>query len=165
MLTGVPSSMLFSDHPNCRQLAAALGFMQAVTAWVLYSGVRSGAVAAGPYAWGSISMAGSGACVCCYQAATSSSAAQWAGTAPNSAAGSLLVLSQSMQGEAQQPTVVLTAAGAAALAAAAAAEVCVSEQSVPLTSVECERREHSEPEYAAFTSAAVLVLTLLQLAL
>lgn len=157
--------MLFTDHPNCRQLAVALGVMQAMTAWVLYSGVRSSAVAAGPYAWGSIGMAAAGACVCCYQAATSSSATQWAGTAPHLAAGSLLVLSQSMQGEAQQPTVVLTAAGAAALSGAAAAEVRASEQSVPLTSVECERREHSEPEYAAFTSAAVLVLTLLQLAL
>jgi hypothetical protein len=71
-----------------------------------------------------------------------------------------------MQGEAQQqPAVVMTAAGAAALSAAAAAEVCAAEQSVPLTSVECERREHNEPEYAAFTSAAVMVLTLLQLAL
>lgn len=62
----------------------------------------------------------------------------------------------------QQP-LLLNAAGAAALSTAAAAEC--SEGTVPLSSAECEKREHAEPEYAAFTSSAVLLLTLLQLAL
>lgn len=173
----------------CRQLAAALGAMQAVTAWVLYTGLRSGAVLPGPYTWCSISLAALGATFCCYQAATASSTQQWAGSEASSAAGS--VLQQSMQGDAQQlqlsgataqlrlqvclqqapgaPRVVaISAAAAAAVAAAAAAAECGvsgTAGSVPLSSAECEKREHAEPEYAAFTSAAVLLLTLLQLAL
>jgi hypothetical protein len=158
--------------------------MQAVTAWVLYSGLRSGAVLPGPYTWCSIGLAALGAAFCCYQAVTASSTKQWAGSEANSAAGS--VMQQSMQGDAQQlqlsgangqvclqqapgaeRVVAISAAAAAAVAAAAAAECRVSGSagSVPLSSAECEKREHAEPEYAAFTSAAVLLLTLLQLAL
>lgn len=152
--------------------------MQAVTAWVLYTGMRSGSVLTGPYTWCSIGLAAAGAGVCCYQAATSSSAQQWVGSAQNSAAGSFLSSStHSVHGDAQQlqPAVVglewssavqqpvlLNAAGAAALSAAAAAECS---EGLPLSSAECEEREHAEPEYAAFTSSAVLLLTLLQLAL
>lgn len=171
----------------CRQLAAALGATQAVTAWVLYTGLRSGAVLPGPYTWCSISLAALGAGFCCYQAATAISTQQWAGSEPTSAAGS--VLQQSMQGDAQQQqqqqlsgataqvclqqgpgmsrAVAISAAAAVAVAAAAAAECSVSGTagSVPVSSAECEKREHAEPEYAAFTSAAVLLLTLLQLAL
>jgi hypothetical protein len=101
------------------------------------------------------------------------------GSAPNSAAGSYLASSShSVHGDSQQQLqpaavglvwsnglqqpVLLNAAGAAALSAAAAAECS---EGLPLSSAECEKREHAEPEYAAFTSSAVLLLTLLQLAL
>lgn len=57
------------------------------------------------------------------------------------------------------------AAVAAAAAAAAAAELVGTASVVPLSSAECERKEHAEPEYAAFTAATCLLLTLLQLAL
>jgi hypothetical protein len=169
-------SLLFHLCDTCRQLAVALGAMQAVTAWVLYTGVSSGTVIAGPYTWCSIGLAAAGACVCCYQAATSSSAQQWIGSAPNSAAGSFLASSShSVQWDSQQPAavglvwsngvqqpVLMNAAGAAALSAAATAECS---EGLPLSSAECEKREHAEPEYAALTSSAVLLLTLLQLAL
>lgn len=172
--------LLCSVQNGCRQLAAALAAMQGVTAWVLLTGMRAGAVIPGPYTFGSIGLAAAGACFCAFQAATSNSTQQWAGSAANSAAGS--VVSSSLTGDAVQQTdaantgsgvsavwqggqqqVLLNAAGAAAFSAAAAAEC--SEGAVPLSSAECEKREHAEPEYAAFTSATVLLLTLLQLAL
>jgi hypothetical protein len=155
--------------------------MQGVTAWVLFTGVRAGAVIPGPYTFCSIGLAAAGACFCAFQAATSNSTQQWAGSAANSAAGSILsstVTGESAQQSTSQDTgiggqqqvwqggqkqVLLNAAGAAAFSAAAAAEC--SEGAVPLSSAECEKREHAEPEYAAFTSATVLLLTLLQLAL
>lgn len=161
--------------------------MQAATAWVLYTGVRAGAVVPGPYTYGSIALAAAGGVFCCYQAATASSTQQWEGSVASSAAGS--VLSGSITGDGQRVLappaggfavwgadqfgvrgsnnqqhagVRLSPAGAAAVSAAAAAECS---EGVPLSSAECEKREHAEPEYAAFTNAAVLLLTLLQLAL
>lgn len=120
----------------CRQLAFALGAMQAVTAWVLLKGLCAGAVQASAYAWCHIALAAAGACFCLVQAATATSTTTqqlWAGSAASSsqAAG--------VDGSLFGP--------------------------VAATTLECEKREHTEPEYAAFTSAAVLLLTLLQLAL
>lgn len=155
---------------GCRQLAAALAAMQAATAWVLFAGMQTGAVYISPYTWCSLALAAAGACFCAHQAATSTSTQQWAGSAASSAAGS--VSSSSLTGDhVQQSTgpgsasdvvwqgsqqqVLLTAAGAAAAFSAAAAAEC--SEGVPLSSAECERREHAEPEYAAFTSAAILL--------
>lgn len=150
-----------------RQVAAALGAMQAVTAWVLVKGMQSGAVAAGPYSCCTIALMSAGACFCWSQAATANSQQQWQGSVASSAAGS--VLSNSMQLDAQP-----AAAGTGSswqspavprvLQMNAGVAECF-ESFPPLSSAECERREHAEPEYAAFTSATVLLLTLLQLAL
>lgn len=135
--------------------------VQAVTASVLLHGLKHGAIKPGIYAWLNIALAAAGAAFCSFKAATCAAAAPQGAWAPAAARLGTSSDVDSCVSTGDLPNCSMDTAGVFIQPAGAGGEALA----VPLSSSECEQREHAEPEYAAFTSAAVLLLTLLQLAL